>query len=109
MLGCRAGASRRPIGATALNASASAAEAFQDMHPLPAQPESAKSSKALLAQPRRCLAYPRSCCPISTPVCVNANGDIVHSLKHHELLRTLAKHRNFGRAAQALGVPQPSL
>jgi len=36
-------------------------------------------------------------------------GVIVHSLRHLELIRTLAQHRHFGRAAAALGVSQPAL
>ena len=33
----------------------------------------------------------------------------MHSARHLELVRALAEHRNFGRAAAALGVSQPSL
>ncbi len=33
----------------------------------------------------------------------------MHSVRHLELVRALAEHRNFGRAAAALGVSQPSL
>ena len=33
----------------------------------------------------------------------------MHSAKQFELVRALAEHRNFGRAATALGVSQPSL
>ena len=33
----------------------------------------------------------------------------LHSTRHLEMVRALAKHRHFGRAATALGVSQPSL
>jgi DNA-binding transcriptional LysR family regulator len=33
----------------------------------------------------------------------------VHSIRHLELIRALAEHRHFGRAATALGVSQPAL
>src|SRR5271166_3533432 len=33
----------------------------------------------------------------------------MHSARHFALVRALAEHRNFGRAAGALGVSQPSL
>jgi DNA-binding transcriptional LysR family regulator len=33
----------------------------------------------------------------------------MHSVRHLELVRALARHRHFGRAAEAMGVSQPSL
>jgi len=34
---------------------------------------------------------------------------VLHSCRHLEMVRALAQHRHFGRAAQALGGSQPSL
>lgn len=33
----------------------------------------------------------------------------MHSVRHLELIRALAKHRHFGRAAEAMGISQPAL